>query len=175
MGAFRAPLLITAAALLVGLTANLVFRLRNKARMANCFLAGTMVFMLIAAHLALNTVSPVISSAVLAEAIKPEVNPDDKVIVNGHYRDASALNFYLERPIYLLNAPANDLGRFSSDNPAVFENSASLAAEWNGSDRVFLWTTQESVPVLPGNVYLIAREGGREILSNQPNSGGASF
>src|SRR6202035_2347580 len=100
---------------------------------------GMMVFLLIASHVALNAISPVISSAILAEAIKPEVNSGDKVIVNGHYRDASALNFYLERPIYLLNAPPNDLGRFSSDNPALFENSALLAAEWNGSDRVFLW------------------------------------
>ena len=175
MGAFRVPLFITAAALVVGLAANLVFRFRNKARMANCFLAGTMVFLLIAAHLALNTISPVISSAILAEAIKPEVNSGDIVIVNEHYRDASALSFYLERPIYLLNAPPNDLGRFSSENPALFENSSSLATQWGGSDRVFLWTTPEFVPALPGNVYLIARDGGREILSNQPNSGGASF
>lgn len=121
MGAFRIPLLITAAALLVGVTTNLIFRLKRKARMANCFLAGMMVTLLVAAQIALNTVSPVISSAVLAEAIKPEINTADLVIVNEHYRDASALSFYLERPIYLLNAPANDLGRFSSDAPAIFE------------------------------------------------------
>jgi 4-amino-4-deoxy-L-arabinose transferase-like glycosyltransferase len=175
MGVFRIPLLIAAAALLVGVTANLIFRLKHQARMANCFLAGMMVFLLIAAHLALNTVSPVISSAVLAEAIKPEMNSGDLVIVNQHYRDASALSFYLERPIYLLNAPSNDLGRFSADNAALFENSSSLAAQWNGAARVFLWTTPEAAPALPGTAYLIARTGGREILSNQPNSGGASF
>jgi 4-amino-4-deoxy-L-arabinose transferase-like glycosyltransferase len=175
MGAFRIPLIIAAAALIVGVIGNLIFRLKNQVRVANCFLAGMMVFLLIAAHVALNTVSPVISSAVLAEAIKPEINGGDLVVVNEHYRDASALSFYLERPIYLLNAPANDLGRFSSDNPSLFENSASLAAQWNGTDRVFLWTTPQSIPTLPGMVYLIARDGGREILSNQPNSGGASF
>jgi 4-amino-4-deoxy-L-arabinose transferase-like glycosyltransferase len=175
MGAFRIPLFITAAAMLVGVTTNLIFRLKAKARLANCFLAGMMVTLLVAAQIALNTVSPVISSAVLAEAIKPEINTTDLVIVNEHYRDASALSFYLERPIYLLNAPANDLGRFSSDAPAIFEDSASLATQWSGGGRVFLWTTPESVPSLPGTAYLIARDGGREILSNQPNSGGASF
>lgn len=175
MGAFRIPLLIAAAALLVGMATNLIFRLKDQARMANCFLAGMMAFLLIAAHIALNTISPVISSAILAEAIKPEVNADDLIIVNGHYRDASAVSFYLEQPVHLLNVPANDLGRFSSDAPSLFENTPSLAAQWSGSERVFLWTTPETAPSLPGASYLIARDGGREILSNQPNSGGASF
>jgi hypothetical protein len=57
----------------------------------------------------------------------------------------------------------------------MFENSAQFVAQWNGSGRVFLWTTLQSAPALPGNAYLIARDGGKEILSNQPNSGGASF
>jgi len=175
MGAFRIPLYIYGAALLAGVTANLIFRLRNQTRMANCFLAGMMVFLLIAAHIALNTFSPVVSSAVLAEAIKPEMNSGDVVVVNGYYRDASALNFYLERPIHLLNTPGGDLGPFSRDVPSLFENSSSLATQWSGAGRVFLWTTPQSAPTLPGAVYLIARDGGREILSNQPNSGGASF
>lgn len=175
MGAFRIPLFIAAVALLVGVTANLVFRLRNKPRMANCFLAGMMVFVLIAGHLALNTFSPVISSAVLADAIKPELGSGDIVVVNGHYRNASAMSFYLERPIYLLNTPPNDLGPFSSDAPSLFENSSSLTTQWAGPGRVFLWTNVQSAPALPGTSYLIARDGGREILSNQPNSGGASF
>jgi hypothetical protein len=175
MGAFRIPLFIAAAALVVGVTANLVLRQRNQARAANCFLAGMMVFLLIAAHVALNTFSPVISSAVLAEAIKPEVNAVDLVVVNGHYNDASALGFYLERPIHLLNVPQADLGAFSSDASDIFETPASLAEKWDGSGRIFLWTTPQSVPALPGTVYMIGRDGGREILSNQPNSGGASF
>ena len=175
MGAFRLPLLIAAAAVLVGVTANLIFRLKNQPRMANCFLAGMMVFVLIAGHVALNTFSPVISSAVLAEAIKPELGSGDIVIIDGRYRDASALGFYLERPIYLLNAQPNDLGPFSSDTPSLFENPSSFAAQWRGPSRVFLWTPVRSEPALPGPSYLIARDGGREILSNQPNSGGASF
>ncbi len=168
MGFFRIPLSITAAALLVGTTANLFFRLKNQARMANCFLAGMMACVLIAAHIALNTFSPVISSAVLAEAIKPEVNPDDIVVVNGRYRDASAMGFYLERPIQLLTqTPFGGAG--------FHETPGSLAEQWSGPGRVFLWTTPQSEPTLPGAAYLIARDGGREILSNQPNSGGASF
>lgn len=181
MGAFRIPLGIAAAALLVGVISNLVLRLthqpqfKHQSRVANCFLAGMMVFLLIAGHIALNDFSPVVSSEVLAEAIHPEINPDDIIVVNGHYRDSSALGFYLGRQVHLLNAPANELGPFSSDAPANFENDATFAEQWNGPNRVFLWTPTHSVPKLPSASYLIGETGGAEILSNSPNSGGASF
>ncbi len=177
MGAFRVPLLITAAALAAGGTANLVFRLKNKARMANCFLAGMMAFLLIAAHLALNTFSPVVSAAVLAEAIKPEVNANDVIVVSGPYEDASALGFYLERPVQMLNARADILApwSFSPDAPKIFVDNAALGTLWSSGTRVFLWTTPGSVPTLPGEAYVVGRDGGREIVSNQPNNGGAAF
>jgi hypothetical protein len=177
MGAFRIPLLIAAAALAVGVAANLLFRLKQQARLANCFLAGMMAFVLIAAHIALNTFSPVFSSAILAEAIKPEVENSDAVVIQGRYEDASALGFYLERRILILNTPAGDLapGSSASDAPPVFLDRNGLAKLWNGPGRVFLWTAPESVPELPEQTYVIARDGGREIVSNQPNNGGAAF
>jgi 4-amino-4-deoxy-L-arabinose transferase-like glycosyltransferase len=177
MGAFRIPLLVTAAAVAVGVTANLIFRIRGQARLANCFLAGMMVFVLIAAHLALNTFSPVFSSAILAEAIKPEVGASDAVVIQGRYEEASALGFYLQRPIQILNTPAGDLapGSFAPDAPPVFLDMNALAKLWNGPGRVFLWTAPEAAPALPGESYVIGQDGGREIISNQPNNGGASF
>jgi hypothetical protein len=177
MGAFRIPLLIAAAALVVGVTANLVFRLKGKARMANCFLAGMMVFVLIATHLALNTFSPVVSSGILAEAIKPEVDPGDVVVINGPYEDASALPFYLERQVKLLDPRPDVLApwSFAPDAPSIFLNDADIATLWQSQTRVFLWTPQTSIPTLPGAAYIIARDGGREIISNQPNNGGAAF
>ena len=172
MGAFRIPLFIAAAALLAGTILNLIFRLKRKARMANCFLGGMMVFLLIAGHIALNTFSPVISSAVLAQAIQPEVNPGDLVVVNGRYIDASALGFYLEHPIRLLSASTKSANGLPT---TAFVQPSDLAQEWSRPGRIFLWTTPQTMPSLPGSVYLIARNGGREIVSNQPNSGGASF
>lgn len=172
MGAFRIPLFIAAAALLAGTILNLIFRLKRKARMANCFLGGMMVFVLIAGHIALNTFSPVISSAVLAEAIQPEVNPGDLVIVNGRYIDASALGFYLEHPIRLLSTSTKSANGLPT---TAFVQPSDLAQQWSQPGRIFLWTTPQTMPSLPGSVYLIARNGGREIVSNQPNNGGASF
>jgi 4-amino-4-deoxy-L-arabinose transferase-like glycosyltransferase len=177
MGAFRVPVLIAAVAIAVGVTGNLIFRLKSKVRLANCFIAGMMVASLVAAHLALNIFSPVVSSFVLAEAIKPEVDAGDVIVVNGPYEDASSLAFYLERQVKLLNRRPDVLAPWSyaPDAPPIFLDNAAVAALWAGDTRVFLWTRDQSPPSLPGQTYVIASNGGKRILSNQPNQGGASF
>lgn len=195
LGLFRVPLWISFFAILVGVSACLYYRLRDNARMANCFLAGMIVGILIAAHLALNTFSPVLSSAILAEAIKPEVLPADLVVVNGSIDSASSFVFYVEHPVLLLNAPTASsqvpapctqpvqtktevTARFyigPPTPPAFFIDSATLCGLWQGPSRVWLWTTSQKIPALPGDVYVIGRSGGKEILSNEPNTGGASF
>jgi 4-amino-4-deoxy-L-arabinose transferase-like glycosyltransferase len=202
MGAFKVPLWITVISLIVGVSACLFFRLRDNARMANCFLAGMIVAILIAAHLALNTFSPVLSSEILAEAIHPEVQPGDLVVVNGSLDGASSFVFYLEHSVLLLApgsaaeatpAPCTQ-GYFDTQvvapgaigqiggrdapplGPTTFSiNHATVCSLWQGPARVWLWTPLEDVPVLPGDFYLIGRSGGKEVLSNQPNTGGASF
>jgi 4-amino-4-deoxy-L-arabinose transferase-like glycosyltransferase len=177
LGGFRVPLSITTAAILVGLTANLWFRFRGKARMANCFLVGTVVAFLIAAHLALNTLSPALSSQILANAIKPEMDKDDVIVINGRYEHASSLAFYLERPVQLLNGRGGGLwyGSFFPDAPQVFIDNNTLTQLWTGPNRVFLWTPLDQVPQLPGQSFVIGRSGGKEILSNQASSRGAEF
>lgn len=177
LGAFRVPLMITTAAILVGLTANLWLRIKSKARMANCFLVGTVTAFLIAAHLALNTLSPALSSQILADAIKPEMDSDDVIVVNGRYERASSLPFYLERQVTILNGRGGGLwyGSFFPDAPQVFINNDALTQLWNGQNRVFLWTPIDQAPQLPGQPFVIGRSGGKEILSNQPSSHGAEF
>ena len=177
LGAFRVPLSITTAALLVGLTANLWFQFKENARMANCFLVGTVTAFLIAAHLALNTLSPAISSQILANAIKPEIASDDVVVINGRYERASSLAFYLNRQVQLLDGKAGGLwyGSFFPDAPQVFIDNDTLAQLWSGTNRVFLWTPLDQVPQLPGQSFVIGRSGGKEILSNQPSARGAEF
>jgi 4-amino-4-deoxy-L-arabinose transferase-like glycosyltransferase len=176
-GAFRAPLWLLASSLLVGVSANLWFRRKAKARLANCFLLGTVTVVLVAAHLALNTLSPVLSSQILAEAIKPEVAPDDIVIIHGPYERASSLAFYLERQVYVLNGRDSDLwyGAFFPDAPHVFIDDAALDTFWSGDHRVFLWTPADKLPQLPGQAFVMGQSGGKVILSNQPGSHGAEF
>ena len=171
MGAFRGPLWVVLWALLVGVTGGLWFRLRDNARMANCFLAGMTIAILIAAHLALNTFSPVLSSEILAEAIKPEVQPSDKIVVNGQLEQASSFVFYLERQALILNGNT----AHAVPGSGLFVDQADVAKLWTGPDRVWLWSTDATLPQLPSPVYVIGRSGGKEVVSNEPNSGGAVF
>jgi hypothetical protein len=64
-------------------------------------------------------------------------------------------------------------GSFFPDAPPIFETQQSLAQKWAGPQRIFLWqdlANQPSpLPALLSPVYVIAKSGGKEIVSNQPN------
>jgi 4-amino-4-deoxy-L-arabinose transferase-like glycosyltransferase len=177
MAFFHGPLLDTAAALFVGTLGNLFYRLRGNARYANCFLAGMAGTFLIAAHIALQTFSPVLSSQTLALAIHRDLEPADVLEINGEYEAGSTLGFYLRRQVRILNGRSSNLwyGSFFLNAPKVFDDTASFQQLWSGPQRVFLWTEKDNVPTLPGETFIIAASGGKEIISNQPNESGASF
>jgi 4-amino-4-deoxy-L-arabinose transferase-like glycosyltransferase len=170
MGAFRVSLILTAIALPVGTFANMTFRSINLIRLGNYALVAMMVVMLIAAHSALVTFSPVLSSKALADAIGPRLHPVDVVEINGEYEAGSTLGFYLRRQVRILNGRSSDLwyGSQFHDAPGIFDDDASFRRLWKGPKRIFLWTPQDHVPALPGPIYAIAQSGGKEILSNQP-------
>ena len=185
LGAFRTPLLVTAAATFLGTVANWLARRDYHPFAANLALAAGAFTFLYAAHTGLETFAPVLSSAQLAVAIAPQLKPEgsrfpDLIVINGEYESASTLGFYLHRPttpgdlataIHILNGRSSNLwyGSFFPDAPRIFETDASIARLWTGTTRIFLWTDPLHVPVLPGNIYTIAKGGGKEILSNQPN------
>jgi 4-amino-4-deoxy-L-arabinose transferase-like glycosyltransferase len=63
-------------------------------------------------------------------------------------------------------------GSFFLDAPAIFETTQTLAQKWPGPQRIFLWQDLANHPSpLPAAltpVYVIAKSGGKEIVSNQP-------
>jgi len=181
LGLFRWPLGLSAGCLLVGPLVALLLRRRGRARESNLVLAGMMVVFLVAAHLALQTFAPALSSAQLAEAIAPQVGPGDVVCIHGEYEAGSTLAFTLQRPyapgseIHILEGRSSNLwyGSFFADAPKIFETPETLAAEWAGPRRVFLWQSltdaPNQLPKLPGPVYILVKSGGKEIVSNRPN------
>ncbi len=179
MSAFREPLLLTVIALFGGTLANWFLRRNYKPHAANlCLLAASFAFLL-AAHIGLQIFSPVLTSRQLAAAIEPALKPTDLIIIHGEYEAASTLGFYLHRPdadaepIHILNGRSSNLwyGSFFPDAPRIFEDEASLRLKWTGPRRIFLWQDlNDPVPALPVHIYFIAQSGGKEILSNQPNS-----
>jgi hypothetical protein len=132
---------------------------------------------LIAAHIALQTFAPVLSSQTLALAIHRDLQPEDVLEINGEYEAGSTMGFYLHRQVRILNGRSSNLwyGSFFKDAPQIFDDTASFQQLWAGPQRVYLWTETDNAPKLEGPVFVIATRGGKEILSNEPNGSGASF
>ncbi len=219
LGLFRIPLAIAAASLFLGPLVSYLLRRRARPHAATLALAAGAFGFLFAAHLALQTFAPVLSSQQLAAAIASQLGPDDLVVIHQEYEYGSTLGFYLQRPSYRfyavresppLIAPPTDhdtarvglraaavnpihiltdpsyngmrdygrssnlwYGSFFPDAPQIFETRESLAAKWRGPRRIFLWqdlgNQPSRLPTLPGPVYVIAKSGGKEIVSNEPN------
>jgi hypothetical protein len=137
--------------------------------------AGAFGFLL-AAHLGLQTFAPVISSAELAKKIAPLVRLEDMVAIHGEYESGSTLGFHLKRAdVHILEGRSSNLwyGSFFPDAPKIFVTPKQLAADWSKPQRIFLWQSLTDLPnQLPagiGPMYVIAKGGGKEIVSNQPN------
>jgi 4-amino-4-deoxy-L-arabinose transferase-like glycosyltransferase len=176
LGLFRVPLALAAAALFLGPLGSFLLRKRGQPHAATLSLAAGASGFLLAAHLGLQTFAPVLSSRQLAATIVPQIHSDDLIVIHQEYEFASTLGFYLQRDdLHILEGRSSNLwyGSFFADAPPIFETPQSLAAKWNGAQRIFLWQDLDNqpsqLPALPGPVYVIAKSGGKEIVSNQRN------
>ena len=176
LGLFRLPLALAALSLLLGPLYSLILRRKNRPHAATLTLAAGAFGFLLAAHLGLQIFAPVLSSQQLAVTIAPQIHSDDLIVIHQEYEFASTLGFYLQRDdVHILEGRSSDLwyGSFFRDAPAIFETPQSLAAKWPGPQRIFLWQDMGNqpspLPALPTPVYIIARSGGKEIVSNQPD------
>ncbi len=174
LGLFRGPLALTAAMLLVGATAHWALRRSSRPHPATLALAASAFGFLAAAQWGLATFAPVLSSYALAQTIAPELQPDDLVAIHGEYEAGSTLGFYLRRnDLHIVEGRSSNLwyGSFFPDAPKIFETRESLAAKWAGPQRIFLWQDpgdrERPALHLPGPVYVVARGGGKEVLSNR--------
>jgi len=192
LGLFRLPIALAAAALFLGPLASLFLRKKDRPHAATLALAAGAFGFLLAAALGLQTFAPVLSSQQLAAAIAPQLTgragePPALIVIHQEYEFASTLGFYLRRPsyvqqngrpvainpIHIFEGRSSNLwyGSFFPDAPAIFETPQSLTEKWPGPQRIFLWqdlANQPSpLPALPGPVYVIAKSGGKEIVSNE--------
>ena len=176
LGLFRVPLALAALSLFLGPLISLILRKKAKPHSANLALAAGAFGFLLAAHLGLQTFAPVIGSAELAKAIATQVRPQDMIAIHGEYESGSTLGFYLKRAdIHILEGRSSNLwyGSFFPDAPPIFETPQSIAEKWAGPQRIFLLQSltdePRNLPALPGPVYILVKNGGKEIVSNQPN------
>ena len=176
LGPFRLPLAIAATSLFFGPLTSYILCRRARPHAATLALAAGSFGFLLAAHLGLQTFAPVLSSQQLAAAIAPQVHADDLIVIHQEYEYASTLGFYLRRnDIHILEGRSSNLwyGSFFADAPKIFETPQSLAQKWSGPQRIFLWqdlaNAPSSLPTLPAPAYVIAKSGGKEIVSNRPD------
>lgn len=172
MALFQLPLAIAGGSLFAGTAAAWWARSDFRPHLANMLLLGTAMAFLLAAHVGLTTFSPVLTSKKLADAIRPQLQPDDLIVLNGEYEAGSSLGFYLRRnDIHILHGHSANLwyGSFFTDAPHLFDTDGEFRLRWASPRRIFLWTTPGKLPPLPTKPFLIAEIGGKQILSNQPN------
>lgn len=170
MAFFHGPLLLASAAMLIGGGAHLLLLRARRPHAATLALAAGGVLFLIAAHQALVTFSPVLSSAALADSVRPRLQPGDVIVLDGEFESGSTLGFYLQRQVRILNGRSSNLwyGSFFPDAPRIFDDDASFAQLWSGQRRVYLLTDAAHPPHLPSAAYTLAQSSGKVILSNQP-------
>ncbi|HEY0308685.1 MAG TPA: glycosyltransferase family 39 protein [Acidobacteriaceae bacterium] len=175
LGMFRLPLLLTAIALGVGSIGNFIARRRNHPATGNAFLFSMMIVFLIAVQLAFTTFNTVLGSKNLADAIAAQhPTPQDIIAIHGEYESGSTLGFYLRRnDVHIFGGHSANLwyGSFFPDAPPIFEDAQSIASKWAGPQRIFMWNDpSDKTRPLPQlqPIYVIAENGGKQILSNQP-------
>lgn len=175
MGLFRVPLTLTVCSLLLGTAANWFLRQRGRPAAGNIALALMTLVLLLCSHRGLEIFNPVLSSKQLSDALTKVYRPGEVIVVNGAYEDASTLNFYGHFQLHVLNTRTEgDLyyGSLFPDSPALFEDDNTFRKLWLGERRVFLWTEEGKLPdaVKSGPAFVIAKSGGKFILSNKNGS-----
>jgi 4-amino-4-deoxy-L-arabinose transferase-like glycosyltransferase len=175
LGAFRLPLALTSVGFFAGTVLNWLFRKRNETAKGNLSLAGMMVVVLCAVHLALGVFYPVLGSKALADVVQREYQPGDVVVCDGEYANASSVNFYTGIQLRILNGRMNALwyGSYFPDAPRIFDDDLSFQKLWSSPQRVFFLTFDARGPERVGAMrvpyYQLLRSGEKGVYSNQPS------
>src|SRR5712692_3727473 len=173
MAMFRVPLLLFGLALLLGSMLSWRFRRRRHPTLANWSLAGMSVCLLAAVHIALITFSPVLTSKPLADAILRVYAPGDIIELYGEYEGGSTVSYYTGQQVRIFNGRSANLwyGSLFPDAPKIFDDTPAFHRLWTGPRRVFLWVELENEEkalegIDPGTVFVLARYGGKLVLTN---------
>lgn len=172
--ALRLPAMLAALVLLIGPAAALWLRMRRRHAAAMWATAVTMALFLVAAHIALVRFDPYLGSKTMAQDLKRELRPEDRMMIYGDQAFGSSLLFYLRRPIELVNGNTTSMwwGSTYPDAPKIFLDDAGLRAAWDSGTRVFLFVPQHErgrvEKALAGRAKFVATErSGKVVWSNR--------
>lgn len=171
----RRPALAAAAALFVALCVPWWLRRRGARLAASLLMALGMAGFIFAANDAFRIFEPHMSSRPLAEALRPLLRADDRLVIYGEFYGGATFAFYTRRRALLLNGRYNGLefGSYFPDAPPIFLTDRDFPALWSGSGRVFLlapqhWRREVLLRLPPQRTWLAAEQGGKAVYVNQP-------
>jgi 4-amino-4-deoxy-L-arabinose transferase-like glycosyltransferase len=165
----RLPLWMAGIAFLVGVLGTWTKRSHR------AYLAAALMMMLFlhAAHIAMITFDPYLSSRPLAQAIKK--SPPGKLIIDHHYYTFSSVFFYLDEQGLLLNGRYQNLeyGGYAPDCPPVFPTDAQFSEMWKQSQRYYVVAMDTQLPrfeklIAPQKPIFVISSGGKFVLTNHP-------
>ena len=164
----RLPLALAGVAFIVG-AALLIFRHQFRA----LCLATTMILFFAAAHLAMITFDPYLSSYPLAATLSN--SPPGMLISNGAYYSFSSVVFYADRSPLILNGRVNNLvyGSYAPGAPNIFVGDDVLKHLWEANQRSYLIISRDDMPKVLETLknrpsFVVAESGAKYLLSNQP-------
>ena len=164
----RWPLFLAAVAFALGALG--AWALANRASWLA--LALMMVMLTQAAHIAMATFDPLLSSRVLAEALKN--SPAGTMIIDGAYYPFASVFFYADRDGRLLNGRITNLeyGSYAPGAPEVFIDDAEAKRMWEGPGRCYLLAYDDNLPRLRATLgeerfHTIRKSGGKALYTNQ--------
>jgi len=169
-----APLVYrTAAFLIAGPTAALVFALRKRWMVCFFCLAAMMVGLSHSYNAGMIAFEPVLSSKNLAKVVQYYYRPGDKIVINDFYEKGSTLNYYTGLQVSVTNGGYGVLwyGLKDPGAPKLSLTYDELLKEWTSGERIFLFSEAEPfdsfVSRHPGfNYRLLAEDCGKKILIN---------
>ena len=148
-----------------------VFKRRGRSYAANVTLALGMCAGLVSLHVGLQYFYPILGSRPLADAIQAQWRPGDRIVIDGHYSNNSAIGFYTRQPLEMLNGRIYTLwyGSLYADAPDRWQDTNSMIAVWKSPQRVFFVTqtaerTDRWLATFGGQ--RVAESGGKFVLLN---------
>jgi 4-amino-4-deoxy-L-arabinose transferase-like glycosyltransferase len=171
--ALRLPAIMAMLGLGIGPAVALWLRKRGRDYGGTWAIGLTMAIFLVAAHVALVRFDPYLSSKRMAEVVREQIKPEDRMMIYGDQAYGSSLLFYLQRPIELVNGRTTSMwfGSTFPDAPKIYVEDQDLLKAWNSGQRIFLFVPQhrrdQVDSLLTGSKFAVTESSGKIIYTNR--------
>jgi 4-amino-4-deoxy-L-arabinose transferase-like glycosyltransferase len=170
----RLPLVVAAAAFLVGAVGTLLLR----GRAAILAAAAMLVIFYQGARLALITFDPYMSSYAIADTLNH--SPKGTLVIYHEYNGFSSVFFYYRDSALIWNGRyfILEYGSYAPNAPKVFINNSEMKRCWSENQRFYLLTQADDLPQVESvlgrpALHLVRESGDKLLFSNQADHPGS--